>query len=347
MSTPENVVYLPPPDEEAARNRHGLQNTTSLRDLMGQNYLPRQFLVHDFVPERSIGVLAGRPQAGKTPLLQKWALSIVRGERWAEQASASKQAEVLWLGLERGPEVLQHQFRAMLRDKEWRDTEPPDGLHVAWGWPRLGVGGEKYLCEFLLGRPLVKLVCVDPWPLFKPNMNRREGVLMYEDDYADISILREFVLEFGVGFELILHANQSRDPVDMMAAIYGNTGFVGVVDVRRLLTKGKTDMGKLELGGTLVQPKTERLVFEYPHWRFKTNGDGGGEEEEDTASRDKTAFDALLKFGPGGARRGEWEAEAGLPKSTFNRALTALVDANWVAQPQGRGKPYVALTERD
>lgn len=317
-----------------------------LSDFGDWEFPPRKYLVPGFLPERTIGATAGRPVIGKTPLLQQWALAIAQGETWTlmpdeGMSTECRKVEVLWLGLERGPEVLHEQFRAF--------NEFPPGLHVEWDWPRLSLGGETYLENFLKANSAVQEVFIDHWGLFKPP-GGREGMGAYDDDYEAVTRLRSFIQKFGAGFELICHANQGKDPVDFLAAFYGNTGFVGAVDVRRLLKRGKGVNGTLQVQGTGVAPDTHKLVFDYPRWRFPNKVDAmlaADEEDGGPRNRKETAYEALLQFGPKGASRGEWFAQTGLRNSTFNRALQALVDENWVIQPEGARTPYVALTFKD
>jgi hypothetical protein len=90
----------------------------------------------------------------------------------------------------------------------------------------------------------------------------------------------------------------------------------------------------------------QRLVFDYPKWRPMEAKDAAEEAAAEEGSV-QTAFEALRKFGPGGARHGEWLAESGLKPSTFNRHRQALIDENWVLPPNPNDPPakrkYIAM----
>jgi AAA domain len=305
-------------------------------------YPPQQFLVPALIPEGTIFAIAARPQVGKTPLSHQWALSVAAGAPWCEGAEPSAKAEVLVLGLERGPHVLQRQIKAQLSGGEL-----PGGMHFHYTWPRVNEGGAEKLRGWLRSHPAVKLVVIDHWAMLKPT-DGREGVAAYDDDYKAVGFLRALVIEFGVSFILVMHANQSKEHIDTLAAFYGNTGFVASVDVRAFLSRGKTDKGKLEWGGTEVEPQIRRLVFDYPKWRPMKAADAAAEEAAEEPGI-QTAFEALRKFGPEGARHGEWLAESGLKASTFNRHRQALIDANWVLPPDPNAPPskrkYIALVK--
>ena len=245
-STEDNVIPLRPKRDPRA--------PVSLSEFMQVEFPKREFLVPGIVAERSIGVTAGRPQTGKTPLLLQLALSIATGTPWTKGAEPSKKVGVLWLGLERGPEVLQEQLRALLGRQA-----VPDNFYVRCSWPRFcarreagdhGDYMEDLIDQFLEEHPDVKFVVVDTWGQAKPARQRQGGMLAYDDDYADVQVLRRIVLDREVAIELITHQNQSKDTLDMLASVYGGTGFVGALDVRRLLTKAKGGKGRLEVGGT-------------------------------------------------------------------------------------------------
>jgi hypothetical protein len=313
------------------------------RDFLQLQYPPQRFLVPELIPEGSIFAIAARPQVGKTPWAHQVAISVAAGEPWCEGAKPSAKAEVLVLGLERGPHLLQRQIKAQLGDGDL-----PEGMNFHFTWPRVNKGGAEKLRAWLKDHPAVKLVLVDHWALLKPE-DGREGVAAYDDDYKAVMFLRELVIEFGVSFILVMHANQSKEHVDMLAAFYGNTGFVGAVDVRAFLSRsGKTVKGKLEWGGTEVEPQVKRLVFDYPKWRPMGAEDAAEEDAAEEGTK-TTAFEALRRFGPGGARHGEWLAESGLKASTFNRHRQALIDENWVLPPNPTAPPkervYIAMVQ--
>ena len=305
----------------------------SMLDFMCVKFPPREFLVPGIIAERMIGVTAGRPQVGKTPLVMQWALSVARGEPWTKGMEPSKKAGVLWLGLERGPEVLQQQLRELLGK-----GVPPDNFYVQWEWPRLGLGAERLIEDFLKEHPDVGLVCIDTWGQAKPKKTRQGGMLAYDDDYADVQHLRNIVKAHLVAIELITHQNQSKDTLDMLASIYGGTGFVGAVDVRRLLTKGKNDRGQLQVGGTLVKPEAQRLTFVYPKWQPIDTIEAMEEMQAEAEKAMQTAFEALRKFGPAGATYGDWLHDTGLPESSFNRHRKILIDKGYASMSEGKGR---------
>jgi hypothetical protein len=228
---------------------------------MVRDYSPPEELVPGLIHAGSINGIGGRPRIGKTPFLMQLGLSMARGEPWCEGAKASKKVGVLHLGLERGEHNLYNQLKVQLDG----DPAPPD-FYVQWGWPKLDTPGCTQLGNWLQAHPTVKVVTVDPWALVRPTAGKKDGVNAYFEDYEDIKRLRKLSNTLGVAFLLSIHTNQTKKPMDMAAAFYGNTGFVGALDFCGVLRK-KNGVPDLWGQGTWVGEFWWTMSYDRPVWQ--------------------------------------------------------------------------------
>lgn len=270
--------------------QNGCPAPVELGEFMARKHAPLKFLVPDLILEKSISCIGGRPRGAKTPLLIQLGLSCAWGEPWCDGVTTpSTKTGVLHLGLERGEQVLQQQIRAHLDGKS-----VPSGFHVQWNWPRFDQGGIEGLDQWLGAHKDVGLVTLDPWVLLRPKDGKKDGVAAYFEDYDDINLLRGLRDKHGVAFLMSMHTNQNKEPIDMTASLYGNTGFAGALDMVGLVINKK----QLVFEGTLIERQKWNMAFKFPRWVLK------GVEDVDEAvvevdDRDAHVLVVLNDLGPG------------------------------------------------
>src|SRR5215208_6180202 len=135
--------------------------TMSAAELMDKELPPVRWAVSGVLPE-GVTILAGKPKMGKSWLALGLCVSVAAGG-YALGKIPAECGGALYLGLEDQERRLQRRLKKVLAGEN-----APDGLEVAWSWPRLDQGGVDALRKYLEERPDTRLLVVDTLKKIRP-----------------------------------------------------------------------------------------------------------------------------------------------------------------------------------
>ena len=140
----------------------GKPSPFSLQELLAKDLPPLRWAIPDILPE-GLTMLAGKPKQGKSWLALSVALAIAAGG-YALGKQPVTRGQVLYLALEDNERRLQSRARQLLASM----NSVPSGIEFELCWPRLNMGGLRFLEEFLEVHPEVGLVVIDTWAKVSP-----------------------------------------------------------------------------------------------------------------------------------------------------------------------------------
>lgn len=213
---PLTVATLAAPS--APRDPHRL-TFTSLGDLLAEPEEDHPWLVEDRLPAGGLGLLAGKPKAGKSTAARCLALSVARGAEWL--GFKTHQGSVFYLGLEEKRQEVKRHFQAM-------GARAGDPVHVFIApSPEDGMAQLRATAE--AERPA--LIVVDPLLRF---VRVRDA-----NDYAMVTAALEPLMAIArdTGACVLAVHHMGKGERSGGDAILGSTAIFGAVDTALLLRR--------------------------------------------------------------------------------------------------------------
>jgi hypothetical protein len=244
----EGMRGAPEDIKARARTNGHVPETMSAAELMSKELPPTKWAVSGVLPE-GVTILGGKPKMGKSWLALGLCVSVAAGG-YAFGKIPAECGGALYLGLEDQERRLQRRLKKVLDGED-----APDGLEVAWSWPRLDQGGVEALRRYIEDRPQTRLVVVDTLKKIRPRESGSRGI--YDLDYEALEPLLPLAGEYGIAILVVHHLRklEAGDPFDMIS---GSTGLTGGVDGALVL---KRDRGKqdatLAIDGRDIEEPTE------------------------------------------------------------------------------------------
>lgn len=235
--------------------------TYTLQELYEQPPEHIQYLIGGLLAP-GLYILGGAPKVGKSWLALQLCLAVCEGKTFL--GHATKQAEVLYLALEDGPQRLH--ARAM----QLTDTAP-QGLYLCDMASQVGCGLERQIQVFLKEHPAVKLVVIDT--LQKVRCVPHSG-MSYGNDYQDVAALKALADQNGVCLLVIHHLRKMPDD-DPMNRLSGTNGLNGAADGTLILDRPdrQNKNAVLTATGRDIEDLEEELLFEDCRWQLVTAAD--------------------------------------------------------------------------
>jgi len=297
-----------------------------------------EYLVEGILPCGVLGVLVGLPASAKTFLALDLALSVASGTDWLGQCPV-KQGPVVYVAAEGSRQSLG------LRVQAWkayhRVREEPVGVHFLLQPVQLHTPSEteKLLdaIEDHLAVPPV-LAVVDPLARCflggEENSAKDMGLLI-----AGMDALRRK----GAAVLAVHHAGHNNN--NRRTRERGSSALRAAADTMMTITSDRTPSG---LYTVRCEKQKDDRPFDDLHLRLRPQvvrdgeesrvlelvaraADGGPTSPDDLPNRAVRALAVLRSLGTKGATHGDWLKASGLPKATFNRALTDLLAREMVA----------------
>jgi len=187
------------------------------------------FFVANLIQEGLI-ILAGKPKMGKSLLATNIAVALMHGNN-ALGSIETDPLGVLYLALEDSPRRMKSKIATILNGYPANDR-----FHVVFSWSRMDTSLFSDLETFINEHPETKLVIIDTFTRIRGR--KRPGASLYEKDYNEAALLKEFADKHGIGIILIHHLrkSESKDPLDMVS---GSVGITGAADTILVLTRGR------------------------------------------------------------------------------------------------------------
>jgi 5S rRNA maturation endonuclease (ribonuclease M5) len=207
------------PDTRLAARDPRRLTLTSLQELLAEPEEDHAWLVEDRLPAGGLGLLAGKPKAGKSTAARCLALAVARGAEWL--GFKTHQGEVFYLGLEEKRQEVRRHFKAM-------GARPDDPVRVFIApSPEDGMAQLRAAAE--AARPA--LIVVDPLLRF---VRVRDA-----NDYAVVTGALEPLMAIArdTGACLLAVHHMGKGERSGGDAILGSTAIFGAVDTALLLKR--------------------------------------------------------------------------------------------------------------
>lgn len=260
--------------------------TMSAAELMDKELAPVRWAVSGVLPE-GVTILAGKPKMGKSWLALGLCVSVAAGGRALGKIPAQC-GGTLYLGLEDQERRLQRRLKKILAGRA-----APDGMEIAWSWPRLDEGGVEALRDYLQQRPDTRLIVIDTLKKIRPRDSGSRGI--YDLDYEALEPLLPIAAEFGVAILVVHHLRklEAGDPFDMIS---GSTGLTGGVDGALVLKRdrGKQDATLAIDGRDVEEPAELALRWDADIASWSLMGDA---EEFRISNERREILDTLIRAG--------------------------------------------------
>lgn len=182
----------------------------SIEDIRTAAASPTQYLLEDFIPARSLGILVGEWGLGKSPFSLQMQLSMTAGERFLGRWQTPRPLRCLYVDMENGPHavrgIIDTQLKFMgLKDPAGFEFYSPNFVEHQDGQQNIP---EYHYIKALIKADPVDFVIIDPLRMFQPTAESKnsEAALM-------IKQMRELVAEAGSTVMFIHHPRKiSGDP---------------------------------------------------------------------------------------------------------------------------------------
>jgi hypothetical protein len=235
--------------------------TWTARELLETEMPPLAWAIPGILPEGTT-VLAARPKIGKSWLAYQTSIAVALGSMVLGQRA--RPGSALYLALEDGPRRGKSRLEALLAQTGLRAV--PEGLEVAFEWPRMGAGCEEEITAWLDGHPDAVVVWVDTLARIRPKSSGRRGV--YEVDYEDMSSLQRIVVDRGVSLGIV-HHDRKAESDDFLEQVSGSHGITGAADTVMVLKRARhSPDAVLSITGRDIEERALALARNGPAWEL-------------------------------------------------------------------------------
>ena len=292
---------------------------------MGMTFPPLRWAVPGVLPEGLV-VFAGAPKIGKS----WWALGVAIAVANGGVAFGSvpvQGGEVLYLAMEDDPRRLQDRLRRVL-DRE--HDAPPDRLYFEPAWPRLDLGGENALDDWLSAHPSCRVVVVDTFKYVRPARAQRtaEG---YDADHEAIQPLKRIADRHHVAV-VVIHHDRKAESDDFVDSVSGSKGITGPADTVLVLKRGRGQAeAELHITGRDVDERSLALRFTAESGSWALLGDSAEWAMEETRRR---IVDAVRDHEPV-TPVDVWKIVGG-KRDTVRRTMARMAQSGQLFQDDGR-----------
>ncbi len=256
-----------------------VKNAYTSHELLAKKFKPIKWIEPGILPE-GLSILAGRPKIGKGWLGLSIAVSVSKGSP-ALGVIAVEVRRVAFLALEDGERRLQSRLMTM-------DKEGSANLKFINVWER-GPAGLAHLKQWIVDEEH-DLVVVDT--LARILGKRKDSRYSYQDDYDQITELKQISDKAGVALLLVTHTRKANAD-DFLDAVTGTTGVTAPADIVLVLKrKRKSPEATLDIAGRDVDERTLELHQDATTgWALV----GEAEEDADQSNERQEVLDVLRK----------------------------------------------------
>jgi hypothetical protein len=217
--------------------------TVTASEVLGMDLPPTKWLVNRVIPP-GVGLLVGKPKAGKSWLALNLAVAVALGKPLFNSFPVA-QGSVLYLALEDNHFRLQER----LRDMGLSVNEPLlRKIHFAIWWPTFDEThhGLEYVEKHIDDIGDCVLVIIDLLENVRPGKKGNKSE--YEVAYQDLNPIKQLAQHKNINVLVLHHTNKavSENPLD---SVLGSTGLTAATDYTMILQR---DDGGSSPNGTLI-----------------------------------------------------------------------------------------------
>lgn len=260
-----------------------------------------------------LGLLAGKPKAGKSWLALNLAVAVASGGKALRTIEVDR-GEVLYAALEDSPRRLKGRLAKVLQG-----ASAPPGLTFATDWARFDDGGAEQLDDWLNRHPDARLVILDTLAKVRPARARNGN--SYDEDYAHLGAIKAVADAHKVCVLVIHHLRKmfSDDPLDLIS---GTLAIAGAADSILILQRTGAAPGidaELHVRGRDMEDADLALRFRSDCATWEV----AGTWEDATATGHKRAIRLALADGALSLR--DLAAETNIEYRTLEKTMRRLV----------------------
>lgn len=256
-------------------------------ELLDTTFPEPRWVIPGIVPD-GLSFLSGKPKMGKSIAALNVGLAVAFGGKVFSKIDVDK-GTVIYLALEDTPQRLQRRINQMLTYNQ----QGPENLVFFTDWPRMDQGGLARLDQEIVSRVDVRLIIIDTWKLFRPQLKNRNKN-PYDYDYETVSPVKKLADKHNISI-LLIHHLRKTEADDVFDTMSGSFGLTGAADGLLALVRktGQAD-AVLHVTGRDVEAAEYALKFEPQSLSWDLLGQA--DEVKSTIER-QTLYDALKNAG--------------------------------------------------
>ena len=258
------------PQQENGQPQGPVYTGYTLEELLTLELPEPKWVVPGLLSE-GLNLLAGPPKAGKSWLALNLAVTVAAGGMVLGQHQATP-GNVLYISLEDRLRRVQWRARKILGKQ---DHGTKGRLMLFTEFPRADSGGLDTIGRWIDESLNPSLVIIDVWQRFKPQRKGRANNA-YEQDYADLGMVKAMLDARGVSCLCLHHLNKSS-PEDVVERLSGSMGIGGCADGILVLTRQRSETeGELFMTGRDSEEKKFAVQFNADTCTWTSLGEAEG-----------------------------------------------------------------------
>lgn len=301
-----------------------------LSDLLSEPLPPPTWLWEGRLRVGGVGLLAGKPKAGKSSFARALSVAVASGTPFC--GGATRPGPVIYCALEEHRDDVNRAFRDLVGDSDPPDVRLYFGPIVADLLDRVSVESARLRPALIVFDTLARAVRLTDANDYAKTMNGLNPVLDLARD-RNTSVL-------------LVHHSRKGDPEDAQDGVLGSVGFTASVDATFIIRKekdGRRAVQSIQRTGQDLPPTV--LRFDEGTGAFDLGPTVSGAR---SANRQAEILDAILDDGPEGLTEADICRVVAGDRADIRRDLQALQEAGTIrrAGEGRRGSAYRYLVSR-
>jgi hypothetical protein len=299
----------------------------SWQELRSTYFKPVQWIIKDLLPE-GLCVLAGRPKAGKSWLVQHLCLSVASGRDAMGHFSTNK-GQILSISLEDSP----RRFKGRMEILSDGQTIPA-GAFFMNEFPSLP-DFVQALEEKLQSMNEPRLVVVDTLAKIRSRSKNNDA---YERDYQDIGSIQKVAGKYQVAI-ILVHHQRKADVEDDFDSVSGTAAITGAADTLWVLKRPDRSkmQGTLVISGRDISDRQYALQWEESKGTWLYTGTAS---DAQTSQVQQQILDAMVTIGTP-ATHAEIAAVIGKSRTAIWKVFPKLLDSGLVERSAGSRSRFI------
>jgi AAA domain/IclR helix-turn-helix domain len=286
---------------------------------------PIRFCVPKYIPP-GCGILAGRPNLGKSWLMLDVGLAVASGGNCLNQV-ITEEGDVLYLALEDNERRLQSRMTRILGfAHEW-----PERFHYATEWRRAAAGGLDAVRDWIERSEKPRLIVVDVLAMFRSPRGGKQTP--YDADFEAIHELQKIAAETDIAIVIVHHLRKGAADTDPFDKISGTLALSGAADTVLILDRdsnGTTLYGR----GRDIEEFETALQFDRMTCRWRVLGEAAEVRRTDQRS----AILSALEQSEEPLSPAEIAEATGMVRNNVKQLLLKMAKAGQVLKAKDRGR---------
>lgn len=220
--------------------------------------LPKSQFIVDGLVTSGVNIIAADEKTGKSWMMLDLALAVAKGKDFL--GHPTRQGNVFYFSLEDSMSRLQDRLFVLT------DEISPGNVYLANKSDLISDGLIDQMRDIVLKFKDIKLIIIDTLQLVRGD----ECELSYAKDYADVTAIKEFAMEYDVSVFLVHHTRKQGDSRNVFNKFSGTKGVTAAADTMFLLEKENqySDKATLHVKGRDLQSTELIIRFKDCRWEL-------------------------------------------------------------------------------